>query len=58
MLSDIQLKISDDYKFSISDPKTLVILPQIKVLASLQTLATLFKGKIKNKKVHHVLDFD
>ena len=50
MLYDIQLKISDDNKSSIGDPKKLALLLQRKVRASLQKRATLFKARIKNKK--------
>ena len=50
MLSDVQLKISDGYKFYIGNRKKLVLLLQRKACASLQKLATLFKARIKNKK--------
>ena len=50
MLPDVQLKISDDYKVYIGNPKKLVLLLQRKVRASLQKLAALFKARIKNKK--------
>lgn len=50
MLYDIQLKISNDNKSSIGDPKKLALLLQRKVRASLQKRATLFKARIKNKK--------